>query len=48
MIGRHVLGRIDGRAAVDGEERFGLGRPRTASLGLRTGGDSIVSTWEAV
>jgi sarcosine oxidase len=48
MIGRHVLGRIDGRAPVDGEERFGLAKPRTTSLGMRTGGDSIVATWKSV
>ena len=43
VIGRHVVGRLDGAALEPGEERFGLGsRPRRAKPGMRTGGDAIV------
>lgn len=46
VIGRYVVERLDGAAPGEGEERFALGRPRSAAVGMRTGGDSIVSSWE--
>jgi sarcosine oxidase len=45
MIGRHVVGRLNGAALEPGEERFGLGHVRTPKPGMRTGGDGIVSGW---
>jgi glycine/D-amino acid oxidase-like deaminating enzyme len=46
MIGRYVVDRLDGRPPEDDDDRFSLARPRIPSPGMRTGGDSIVSTWE--
>jgi glycine/D-amino acid oxidase-like deaminating enzyme len=49
VIGQYVLDRLAGRPTVPGDERFGILRPRTpaaANAGLRTGGDSIMATWE--
>ena len=46
MIGRYVVDRLDGKPTMDGDERFALDRPRQPSAGMRTGGDSIVTTWE--
>jgi sarcosine oxidase len=46
MIGRYVVDRLDGRPKDDPDDRFALDRPRLPSAGMRTGGDSIVTTWE--
>jgi sarcosine oxidase len=45
MIGRHVVGRLNGADLEAGEERFGLGHVRAPRPGMRTGGDGIVSGW---
>jgi sarcosine oxidase len=45
VIGRHVVGRLNGAALEPGEERFGLGHVRTQKPGMRTGGDGMVSGW---
>jgi hypothetical protein len=45
-IGQYLVGRIDGAAATDEEARFAIDRPRVAAMGLRTGGDSIVTAWQ--
>ena len=45
VIGRYVVDRLDGSAG-DGDERFSITRPRVATVGLRTGGDSIAADWE--
>jgi sarcosine oxidase len=46
MIGRYVVDRLDGRPTTPDDARFALDRPRRPSVGMRTGGDSIVTTWE--
>jgi sarcosine oxidase len=46
MIGRHVVDRLDGRATAPDDDRFALDRPRLPTVGMRTGGDSIVTSWE--
>jgi sarcosine oxidase len=45
MIGRYVVDRLDG-ATTEDDDRFALNRARQPSAGMRTGGDSIVTTWE--
>ena len=37
VIGRHVVGRLNGAGVGPGEERFGLDHPRTPKTTLRTG-----------
>jgi len=37
VIGRHVVGRLNGAGLAEGEERFGLGHPRSPQTTLRTG-----------
>ena len=46
VIGEYVVERIDGAPVGEGEERFGIDRPRISQAGVRTGGDSIVSRWQ--
>ena len=46
MIGRYVVNRLDGLPTNPEDARFALDRPRQPSAGVRTGGDSIVTTWE--
>jgi sarcosine oxidase len=46
VIGELVVSRLDGAAPGDGEERFALDRPRQPRAGVRTGGDSMVTTWQ--
>jgi len=46
MIGETLLARLDGRPPGPGEERFRLDRPRQPMAGVRTGGDSIVTSWQ--
>jgi glycine/D-amino acid oxidase-like deaminating enzyme len=45
VIGELVVSRLDGATPGDGEERFALDRPRLPRAGVRTGGDSMVTTW---
>lgn len=45
VIGRHVVGRLDGAALAPGEERFGLGRTRIPQATMRTGADGMVEGW---
>jgi sarcosine oxidase len=45
LIGRHVVGRIDGDAPGPGEERFGLSHPRSPQATPRTGADGMVDGW---
>ena len=46
LIGDLVVARLDGRAPGPGEERFRIDRPRLPTTGVRTGGDSIVTSWQ--
>ncbi|HTC85312.1 MAG TPA: FAD-dependent oxidoreductase, partial [Candidatus Acidoferrum sp.] len=46
VIGEYVVSRLDGAGVGPGEERFALDRPRLSQVGLRTGGDSMVSSWQ--
>jgi monomeric sarcosine oxidase len=46
MIGRYVVDRLEGVPTDPENERFALDRPRLPSAGMRTGGDSIVASWE--
>jgi glycine/D-amino acid oxidase-like deaminating enzyme len=46
IIGRYVVDRLDGLPTDAEDERFSIDRPRLPSAGMRTGGDSIVTTWE--
>jgi sarcosine oxidase len=46
VIGRYLIERLDGVPLGEGEERFGLARPRISQTGVRTGGDSIVASWQ--
>jgi glycine/D-amino acid oxidase-like deaminating enzyme len=46
VIGELVVSRLDGATPGDGEERFALDRPRLPRAGVRTGGDSMVTTWQ--
>ena len=46
MIGRYVVDRLDGRPIAEDDDRFAIDRPRLPSAGMRTGGDSIVTSWE--
>ncbi|HYC06975.1 MAG TPA: FAD-dependent oxidoreductase [Candidatus Binatia bacterium] len=46
VIGRYVVDRLDGAPLGEGEERFGLDRPRISQAGVRTGGDSIAKHWQ--
>jgi sarcosine oxidase len=46
MIGRHVVKLLDGESTTAEEARFAIDRERLPSVGMRTGGDSIVTTWE--
>jgi hypothetical protein len=41
-----VVSRLDGAAPGEGEERFALDRPRQPRAGVRTGGDSMATTWQ--
>jgi glycine/D-amino acid oxidase-like deaminating enzyme len=45
-IGRYVVSLLDGHVPSAEEARFGVARPRSAAIGLRTGGDSIVDHWD--
>jgi sarcosine oxidase len=45
VIGRHVVGRLDGASLAPGEERFGLGHERVAQATVRTGADGMVDGW---
>lgn len=45
VIGRHVVGRLDGAALAPGEERFALGHARVPGATVRTGADSMVDGW---
>ncbi len=45
VIGRHVVGRLDGASLAPGEERFGLGHHRVPQATLRTGADGMVENW---
>ena len=45
VIGRHVVGRLDGADPAAGEERFGLSHARLAQATLRTGADGMASDW---
>lgn len=45
VIGRHVVGRLDGARLAPGEERFGLDHPRIATASMRTGADGMVDGW---
>ncbi|TMD27255.1 MAG: FAD-dependent oxidoreductase [Chloroflexi bacterium] len=44
--GKYVLGLLDGAQPGEDEARFSLDRARPAQVGMRTGGDSIVTTWQ--
>jgi glycine/D-amino acid oxidase-like deaminating enzyme len=46
MIGRYVVDRLDGLPTRPDDERFAIDRPRLPTAGMRTGGDSIVASWE--
>ena len=46
VIGEYVVSRLDGAPLGPGEERFALDRPRLSQVGLRTGGDSMVTSWQ--
>ena len=46
VIGEYVLGLLDGAQPGEDEARFSLDRARPAQVGMRTGGDSIVTTWQ--
>ena len=46
MIGRHVVSLLDGAAPSEDETRFAIDRPRQPTTGMRTSGDSIVTSWE--
>jgi glycine/D-amino acid oxidase-like deaminating enzyme len=46
VIGELVVSRLDGAAPGEGEERFALDRPRQPRAGVRTGGDSMVTSWQ--
>jgi sarcosine oxidase len=46
MIGKHVVKLLDGGPPSPDEARFAIDRARQPSTGMRTGGDSIVTTWE--
>jgi sarcosine oxidase len=46
VIGELVVGRLDGATPGEGEDRFAIDRPRLSQAGVRTGGDSMVSTWQ--
>jgi glycine/D-amino acid oxidase-like deaminating enzyme len=46
VIGETVVARVQGQPPEPGHERFSIERERTPALGVRTGGDSIVATWE--
>jgi glycine/D-amino acid oxidase-like deaminating enzyme len=45
VIGRHVVGRLDGARLAPGEERFGLGHERLPQATVRTGADGMVDGW---
>ncbi|MBI3749698.1 MAG: FAD-dependent oxidoreductase, partial [Chloroflexi bacterium] len=45
VIGRHVVGRLDGTALAPGEERFGLGHERVPQATVRTGADGMAEGW---
>jgi len=45
VIGRHVIGRLDGRAPGPGEERFALAHARSPQATPRTGADGMVEGW---
>ena len=45
VIGRHVVGRVDGAELAPGEERFGLSHARTPQATVRTGADGMVEGW---
>ncbi len=45
VIGRHVVGRLEGASLAPGEERFGLAHPRVPQATLRTGADGMVEGW---
>ena len=45
VIGRHVVGRLDGAGPAPGEERFGLGHARIPQATMRTGADGMVEGW---
>jgi glycine/D-amino acid oxidase-like deaminating enzyme len=45
VIGRHLVGRLDGALPAPGEERFGLGHERVPQVGVRTGADGMVDGW---
>jgi sarcosine oxidase len=45
VIGRHVVGRLDGADPAPGEERFGLGHVRVPQATVRTGADGMVEGW---
>ena len=47
VIGRYVVERLDQPESDEAGDRFSLARPRLAAAGMRTGGDSIVSSWDA-
>jgi sarcosine oxidase len=46
VIGELVVSRLDGEPPGAGEDRFSLDRPRLPLVGVRTGGDSMVTTWQ--
>jgi glycine/D-amino acid oxidase-like deaminating enzyme len=45
VIGRHVVGRLDGAALAPGEERLGLGHERVPQATVRTGADGMAEGW---
>ena len=46
VIGELIVSRLDGEPPGEGEDRFALDRPRLPRVGVRTGGDSMVTTWQ--